>query len=314
MMPAVQAYAMLTISHVALLLAMPILLAGVVNRTKAWWGGRKGPPILQTWWDLRRLARKSPVTSKVASALFELGPWVVLCATGLAGLISPFIGAFAPLQFPYDFVLFAYVVGFGRLLLMLSAMDVGSSFEGMGAAREASFTVFIEPALFLLAGSAALATGQSSFAGLAGEWHRQGSYLWTVLPTVAVLLVLLQAEAARIPVDDPATHLELTMVHEVMLLDHSGPGLGAMQYAAAMKMAIYAGLIAALLNPIDPLAAPVQAVAVSAALMLAVAVVVGTVESLTARLRMHLVPWYLIGASLVAGMALFATAIFRVTR
>jgi len=124
---------------------------------------------------------------------------------------------------------------------MLSAFDVGSSFEGMGAAREASFTAFVEPALFLLIGAASLATPQTSFAGLIGQWHHAASFPWLSAPTILVLFVLLQTEASRVPVDDPMTHLELTMVHEVMILDHSGPELAAMQYASAMKMTTYAG-------------------------------------------------------------------------
>ena len=189
---------------------------------------------------------------------------------------------------------------------MLSAMDVGSSFEGMGAAREASFTSFIEPALFLLIGSAGVATGQTSFAGLIGQWHQSTSFPWLAVPAVAVLFVLLQAEAARVPVDDPMTHLELTMVHEVMILDHSGPELAAMQYAAALKMTIYAGLIAALLNPFDPLTQTALCVLVSLLLMAGVAVAVGCVESLTARLRMRLVPVYLMLASAGAALCLGA--------
>jgi len=295
---------MLACAHVLIVAVMPILMVGVVNRTKAWWGGRRGPPLLQTAWDLLRLAHKQSVVSVVASPLFRAGAWVVLGSTCLAALMAPIIGAFAPLQFPHDFVLFAYVLGLGRLFLMLSAMDVGSSFEGMGAAREASFTVFIEPALFLLIGAAAIATGQTSFASSIGYWHQSPGYGWLVGPAVAVLFVLLQAEAARVPVDDPSTHLELTMVHEVMVLDHSGLELGAMQYAAAMKMTIYAGMIAALLNPLDPHSHPGLALATALLLMIAVAVLVGCVESLVARLRMRLVPWYLIAASGIACLGL----------
>jgi formate hydrogenlyase subunit 4 len=122
------------------------------------------------------------------------------------------------------------------------------------------------------------------------------------VPLVLALLILLQTEAARVPVDDPLTHLELTMIHEVMVLDHSGPELAAMQYAAALKMALYAGLIAALLNPFDPLQTPLAALLVCVLLMLAVAVVVGCVESLTARLPMRWVPAYvLLASALIVG-------------
>jgi len=287
-------------------LAMPILMVGLVNRSKSLWAGRKGPGLLQSGWDLLRLLRKQPVYSTASTGLFRAGAWVVLAASLLAALIAPILGPLAPLQFGRDFIVFAYTLGLARLFLMLSALDVGSSFEGMGAAREASFTAFVEPALFLLIGSAAVATGQSSFAGLIGQWQHTAGFPWLALPVVAVLFVLLQAEASRVPVDDPLTHLELTMVHEVMVLDHSGPELAAMQYAGALKMTIYAGLVAALLNPVDAQAQPALCVAASLAIMGLVAIAVGCVESLVARLRLRHVPGYLMAASACAALCLGA--------
>jgi len=294
------------LAHVLIALTMPLLVIGLVNRTKSLWAGRKGPPVLQALWDLLRLLRKRPVYSAVATPLFRAGAWVVLAASVLAAMISPILGNVTPLQFSHDFIVFAYTLGLARLFLMLSAMDVGSSFEGMGAAREASFTAFVEPALFLLIGSASVATGQTSFAGLIGHLHHTGSFPWLVVPMIVVLFMLLQAEASRVPVDDPLTHLELTMVHEVMVLDHSGPELAAMQYASALKMVMYAGLIAALVNPFDPLGAPTASVLTSLIVIGAVALAVGCVESLVARLRMRLVPRYLMSASLLAALCLGA--------
>jgi formate hydrogenlyase subunit 4 len=159
-------------------------------------------------------------------------------------------------------------------------------------------------------GTLSAATGLSSFADVFGHLHNTAVYAWIVLPLGLALLILLQTEAARSPVDDPLTHLELTMIHEVMILDHSGPELAAMQYAAGLKIALYAGLIATLLNPLDPLTAPITAVAVSVTLMLMVAVVVGCFESLMARLPLHWVPryvwlsgWLAALAALVVGVA-----------
>jgi formate hydrogenlyase subunit 4 len=280
---------------------MPIVLVGVVNRTKSWWAGRRGPRILQFASDLRRLLRKRPVVSGVASPLFRAGAFVALVGGLLAAGMAPMLGQFAALQFSHDFIVVAYTLGLARMALMLSAMDVGSAFEGMGAAREAAFSSYAEPALFLLIGAACTATGLTSFADLIGHLHNTPHYLLLVVPLTMALLILLQTEAARVPVDDPLTHLELTMIHEVMILDHSGPELAAMQYAAGLKMTLYAGLIAALLNPLDPLTAPTGAVLVSAALMLGVAVAVGCIESLTARLPMRWVPRYVL---LAAGAAL----------
>ena len=310
--------------HVLLTLTMPVLLVGVINRTRSWWGGRRGPGLLQSFWDLLRLLRKAPVYSDVSTPLFRAGPWVVLAATLLAAQMAPLLGALAPLQFAHDFVVLAYTLGLARLFLMLSAMDVGSAFEGMGSAREASFTPFIEPALFLLVGTVLVAApalvsapgaANDSLAGLVGlvahgsaTTTSSQALAWLLLPAVGVLLVLLQAEAARVPVDDPATHLELTMIHEVMVLDHSGPELAAMQYAAALKLSLYAGLIAALLNPFDLHSQPWAAAVTSVLLMGAVAVLVGTVESLVARLRLRQVPTYLLLATAWAAVMLVVAA------
>ena len=288
----------LSLIHWAFVLVMPILLVGVVNRTKSWWAARKGPRIVQFAFDLWRLLGKRPVESTTATALFRAGAWIVLIAGVLAAAMAPMLGQFAPLQFSHDFIVVAYAMGLARIALMLSAMDVGSSFEGMGAAREAAFSTYAEPALFLLIGTAGAATGMTSFADLIGHLHHTPYYAIVVVPLVVCLLILLQAEAARVPVDDPLTHLELTMIHEVMILDHSGPELAAMQFAAALKMTLYAGLIAALVNPFDPLTMPVAAVLTSFAVMIGVGGVVGCVESLTARLPMRWVTRYISIASL----------------
>ena len=294
---------LLTVTHGLLVLTLPIVLVGLVNRSKSWWAGRKGPRLLQSAYDLWRLLGKRPIISTVASPLFRMSAYVVLvCALAAASMV-PMLGQFAPVQFSHDFIVVAYTLGLARIALMLAAMDVGSAFEGMGAAREASFSAYAEPALFLLIGAAGAATGMTSFAELIGQLHRTPYFLIIVIPLVLALLILLQTEAARVPVDDPMTHLELTMIHEVMILDHSGPELAAMQYAAALKMSMYAGLIAALINPIDPQVAPVAAIGVSLGLMLLVALGVGCIESLTARLPMRWVTRYVLissGAALLS--------------
>jgi len=295
---------LLVLTHLACVFVMPFLLVGVVNRTKSWWAGRKGPRLLQSASDLWRLLGKRPVYSHTASPLFRAGVYVVLVSCLLAASMAPMLGQFAPLQFEQDFIVFAYTLGLARIVMTVSAMEVGSAFEGMGAAREASFSTYAEPALFLLIGAASVATGMSSFADLIGHLHSTPYFAWLVTPLVMALFILLQAEAARVPVDDPLTHLELTMIHEVMILDHSGPELAAMQYAAALKMTLYAGLIAALLNPFNPLTSPLACIPVSLGLMLGVALVVGCIESLTARLPMRWVPNYLLAASAAAALCL----------
>ena len=290
--------------HWLLVLTMPVALVGVINRTKSWAVGRKGPRLMQSAYDLVRLLGKRPVISHTASPLFRSGAYVTLVCGILAASMSPILGNFAPLQFDHDFIVVAYTLGFARIALMLCAMDVGSSFEGMGAAREASFSAYAEPALFLLIGTACAATGMTSFAGLIGTLHSTPYYGLIVAPLCVALLILLQAEAARVPVDDPLTHLELTMIHEVMILDHSGPELAAMQFSAALKMSLYAGLIAALINPFSPTESPLACALASLGLMLAVALVVGSIESLSARLPMRWVTRYLSIASAAALLAM----------
>lgn len=294
----------LTFTHIALVLAMPFLLVGVINRTKSWWAARKGPGLLQSFHDMCRLLRKRSVVSDTATPLFRASAWAVLACSLLAMGFAPMLGQFAPLSFAHDFVAMAYTLGLARLVLMLAAMDVGSPFEGMGAAREAMFGAFAEPALFLLLGTLSAATGLSSFADLLGHLHHTPYYALIVGPLALALLILLQLEAARVPVDDPATHLELTMIHEVMILDHSGPDLAAMQYAAGLKLTLYAGLIATLLNPFDPLTSPLAATATSVSLMLGVALVVGCFESVIARLPLKWVTGY----AWVAGWLTLAAA------
>ena len=296
-------YPFLLLAHGLLALGMPFFLVGCINRTKAWWCGRKGPGLWQSFYDLRRLLAKRPVVSSTSTPVFRMGAYIVLACTLLAMALVPLFGQFTPVGFPLDFVAMAYVLGLGRMALLLSAMDVGSPFEGMGASREAMLGAFAEPALFLVLGTAAAATGMGSFAAMLGQLHTTPSYGLIVVPLALALLVLLQTEAARAPVDDPSTHLELTMIHEVMVLDHSGPELAAMQYAAGLKMTLYAGLIATLLNPFHPLQEPVLAVTVGALMMVGVAVVVGCFESLMARLPLPLVSRYVWLAGWLAGAA-----------
>ncbi len=293
--------------HVAVLLALPPLLLGVIQRTKALWAGRKGPRLLQVYSDLRRLLRKRPVYSVVTTEIFRLAPVVLLASTLVSGAFAPLLGAStAPVSFPYDFVVLAYLWGLGRLFLVLSALDTGSAFEGMGASREATYAAVAEPALFLALGTLAAATGHSTFADLAGLGLRGPAEAVVSLACLAAVFVFMQVEAARVPVDDPTTHLELTMIHEVMVLDHAGPDLAAIQYASAMKLTICAAFIAALVNPLQ--GGGLAAAAVNLALTLVVAVAVGCVESLVARLRLRAVPQYVLSAVVAALVALLTTS------
>jgi formate hydrogenlyase subunit 4 len=190
---------------------------------------------------------------------------------------------------------------------MLGALDTGSSFEGMGASREATFSAILEPAFILVAGAACLVTGQRSFAALLSLRPTDGVLLVVWLASLVTLFIVVQVESARMPVDDPTTHLELTMVHEVMILDHSGPDLAALHAGSALKLTVGLSLLAALLNPlVGKFPAPVVAAA-NVALTLLLAVAIGTVESLIARLKLRAVPQYIFVALVAAGVALLAT-------
>jgi formate hydrogenlyase subunit 4 len=281
---------------------LPFLAPGLINRIKAWWGGRRGAPLLQPLFDARRLIGKQSVYSHTTTAVFRLGPPVVVATSLAAALLAPMTPGTGVLSFSNDVVFFAYTLGLGRLFLTLAALDTGSAFEGMGAAREATFSVFAEPALFLVLGTLALFGGQAAFADL------MGPHGWQTVPVkllcAAVLLLLLLIEAARIPVDDPTTHLELTMIHEVMILDHSGPDLAMLQYAAGLKMTIYMGLLAALLNPVLLADQPWWSAVVSTTLIGGAILAVGLIESLLARLRMRLIPQFALAASAFGVVAL----------
>jgi len=294
-------------SQIAALVLMPTLVVGAINRTKSIWSGRRGQPVLQLAYDVIRLTRKVPVYSDVTTLVFRLTPYIVLTTAALSGLIVPVLGAPAPLSFPFDFVAFAYVWGLGRVALMLGALDTGSSFEGMGASREATFSALLEPAFILVAGAASFLTGQRSFAAILALRPTDGVLAVVWLASIITLFVVVQVESARMPVDDPTTHLELTMVHEVMTLDHSGPDLAALQAASAIKLTVGLSLIAALLNPLVGRASPVLIGAANLAITVVLAVAIGTVESLVARLKLRAVPQYIVVALVAAGLALLAT-------
>ncbi len=293
--------------HVALVLVVgPVFLVGITNRVKARWAGRRGPRLNQVWFDWLRLLRKTPVYGAPTSWLFPLAPIVVLASTLTAALVCPVVPGFAPLSFDGDFVMFAYLLGLGRLLLMLGALDTGSSFEGMGASREATYAALAEPSFLLALGTLAWASGSLSFKDLAAV---QGG--WPVAVTLraaiaAALLVVLLVESSRVPADDPTTHLELTMVHEVMILDHSGPELAIVQYASAMKMTLLAAVVASLANPFAAGGEPIATVAATAMTMVLLAAIaggIGLVESLTARLRFRALPLFVLASFLTVAVA-----------
>ncbi len=287
--------------HGLALLLVPPLLLGTVNKTKAWFAGRQGPPLLQPYYDLVKLFRKRTVLSTTTSWIFRLAPFVLLVSTAFAGLFVPLFTFDAPLSFSGDFILVAYLLALGRFFTTLAALDTGSAFEGMGASRELTFSFLTEPALFLGFLTLVKISGSLDTNGflLSPLLHYSSQLTAPLVLTVLGLFLVFLTETSRLPVDDPATHLELTMIHEAMILDHSGPLLGAVEYASAMKFLILGSLLV-------HTAAPFRAdwpggFALPLAEVLVLAVVVGVLESAFARLRLKRVPLFLTGAVLSCG-------------
>ena len=293
-----------TVIHLILVAALPPLLLGVINKTKAVFAGRVGAPVLQPYYDLARLLRKGSVFSGTTTWVFRAGPVVVLAATAVASLLVPLGGHVAPLAFAGDLILFAYLLGLARFFLASAALDTGSAFEGMGAAREVTFACLAEPALFLGLLVLAKLSGYLSLSGMLGAPLPAGERMGgaALVLVAASWFVVLLAENARIPFDDPNTHLELTMIHEVMVLDHGGPGLALLLYGAALTLFVFAALLVGLV-PVRT-ASPWADWAVFVAAVLLLAVAVGVVESVMARLRLRHVPRLLAAACLLAAFGL----------
>ncbi len=284
------------------LLLSPLLL-GVIGKTKALVAGRKGAPLLQPYMDLLRLLGKGAVYSRTATWVFRAAPAVSLAAILLAGFMLPAGPLAPPLAFPGDLVLFAYLLALSRFAVIAGAMDTGSAFEGMGASREAAFSAFAEPAFFLVLGVLAWEEKSLSLGAILGgadvlSWSAQIPPL--ALAAAALFLILL-AENSRIPVDDPTTHLELTMIHEVMVLDHSGPDLAFILYGSALKLWLFSVVLVSMLMPAG--GPPWASMALFLGGMAGVAVLVGLVESAMARLRLVRVPQLLGLAAVLAGLA-----------
>jgi formate hydrogenlyase subunit 4 len=297
--------------HVLLAAALAPFMLSVINRTKALFAGRQGQPWLQPYYDLGRLVRKGAVYSRTTTWVFRAGPIVGLAAVLTALLMLPFGGSPAVVSFPGDFILFVYLLAVARLFLVLAALDTGSAFEGMGANREVLYAALAEPAVMLglaaLARQAGGASGMTTAPSLSSLHAAMSGDVWVgaglVVPlVVASWWVVLLAETSRIPVDDPTTHLELTMIHEVMVLDHSGPDFAYILYTAALKLWLFGGLVLGLLLPLK-LGVPVLDTLVAVVAMLALAAGVGVVEATIARLRLPRIPQLLVGATALAALA-----------
>jgi formate hydrogenlyase subunit 4 len=275
-----------------LILAPSLFFPGIIIRTKSIFSGRKGPGIFQPMKDIWRLLRKGAVYSETTSFIFQIAPSIYFATVIMAIAMIPFGSQPGLISFKGDFILFAYMLALGKFFSIISALDTGSSFEGMGASREALYSLLVEPAFFILMGSFALLTGHTSFQEIFGSLHF-GSYISYAVGVLAafVIIIITLIENSRVPIDDPKTHLELTMIHEVMILDNSGFDLGLIHYTSNLKFAMYGALIANFfLTPGSELYFSIPIFIVT---QIVFAVIIGVIESFMARFRMNHNPQYI---------------------
>lgn len=297
--------------NIIILLTVPFLFIGTINKVKAFWAGRKGASIMQPFYDFIRLIKKDIVVNNSASIIFQISPAITFASILFAGLLVPIISSTSIISFEGSFILFAYILGLGKFFSLIGAMDTGSSFEGMGASREASFSTIVEPAFFIILASIIALTGNYTFEGFSMILHKAGVYgVLIIVMAVLALFIMLLVEGCRVPVDDPNTHLELTMIHEVMVLDNSGIDLGLILYGSAMKMMIFASLIANILIPSN--LGILTSLLFYLGIILILAIIIGTLESSVARLRMsHVFEFIFIMSSLsLVVLSLVATKLY----
>lgn len=289
------------------MLVAALVFPGIVGKVKAKVGGRKGPGLLQPVFDVIRLFNKGAVYSSTTGLIFRIAPLVYFASLLVVLALIPFGGQKGILSFEGDFVFFAYLLAIGKFMMIIAAMDTGSGFEGMGANREALYSLLVEPAFFILMGSLALFAGSTSFYDLYNSLHIKThlSYL-TAVTAIYVLVYIAMVENSRLPVDDPKTHLELTMVHEVMVLDYSGFDLALISVGNWIKFTVYGTLIA---NFLLPYSLPHYAqIGLFFLIQVAFAMTVGGLESFRARNKMVKNPQFIIMLSAIA-ILVFLTAL-----
>jgi formate hydrogenlyase subunit 4 len=290
------------------LLAAP-LLSGIINKVKAFYAGRQGQSIMQPWYDIIKLLKKDFIYSKTSTWIIRTTPAVLLSCVLTALFFTPMGNFPSLLSFKGDIFVIVCFLGLSRFFIIISALDTGSSFEGMGASREAWISALAEPALFMSLVALARMTGEWSLSGIvlnipASKWQIYTPYLIMI---VTGLFIITLAENSRIPFDDQNTHLELTMIHEVMILDNAGPDLGLILYASSLKLWLFCSILVGLIGNIIPLETLTSFAFAAgyAAGMIAAAVLIGTVESITARVRLLRISQLLVGACLLPIITLF---------
>lgn len=292
---------------ILLIIISALFFPGIILKIKAKLGGRKMPGIFQPLFDVIRLFKKGAVYSPVTSVIFKLAPVIYMASVLSVMFFIPIGQQKSVLSFEGDFVFFAYILALGRFLIIISAMDTGSGFEGMGANREALYGLLVEPAFFILMGSMALFTDITSFNDLFSYMHVSSNLSFlTGISAIYVLMFMAMVENSRLPVDDPKTHLELTMVHEVMILDNSGFDLALMHIASWLKFAVYGALISNfLIYTFWPLYLQIISFFT---VQCAFAVTVGLLETFRARNKMDKNPQWIVMLTAIA-IVTFLTAL-----
>jgi len=302
----------LAVLQAAGMLAVAPLLRGVIKKMKASFQTRQGPPLLQVYYDLGKLLRKEPVRSHTTTWVYLAGPRVYFAAAVAATTLVPIVMAAAPFEAAGGILLLVGTLALGRFALATAALDTGSPFGGMGSSRDMTIAALAEPALMLGFFASALAAGSLNLGALVRGLLEQGpSFHPSDLLALAGLFIILIAETGRIPVDNPATHLELTMIHEAMVLEYAGPDLALVEWASALKELLYLTLLVDLFVPIGiattaSAGSLLVAVAAWGAKVFLFAVAVTLVESTNAKLRLFRVP-ELVAVSL--GLGFLALAI-----
>ena len=280
----------------AAMLAVAPLLRGLIKKMKAALQMRQGPPLLQVYYDLAKLLRKEAVRSATSSWLYIAGPRMYFATAVVATTLVPVWMAAAPLEAAGGVLALVGILALGRFFLATAALDTGSPFGGMGASREMTIAALAEPALMLGLFTAALSAGSLNLGALVrGLLERGAVFHPSDILALAGLFIVVIAETGRVPVDNPATHLELTMIHEAMVLEYAGADLALVEWASALKELLYFTLLADLFAPIGiaTSASPVlllQSALIWAAKMFVLALAVTLVESTNAKLRLFRVP------------------------
>jgi len=290
-----------------LILISAIFFVGIITKVKAKIAARKMPSVFQPVYDVIRLFKKGAIYSPVTSVIFKMAPIIYFSSIVLATFFIPIGSQKAILSFEGDFVFFAYLLGVGKFMMIIAAMDTGSGFEGMGANREALYSMLVEPAFFILAGSVALFTNNISFNDLFLHLNLDTNLSYIIgIAAIYVLVYIAMVENSRMPVDDPKTHLELTMVHEVMVLDNSGFDLALIHIATWLKFAIYGSLISNFI--IHSVWTWYWQIIVFFSIQFVFAVTVGVLEAFRARNKMEKNPQWIIMLSAIS-VVVFLTAL-----